>query len=230
MNDFEDSSNYGNLSGDYHDYVFKDGRLLGQFDQMYQNSKEVPWHQDMTAKKVIVDLDIAIIKHFMPLFNMKSLCDIGCGLGYVTARLYDHFSPLVNDLKITGVDVSKEAVKQARKLQPHIDFLHLDLSCNKPDHLKFDFIYMKDVLWYITDNIDEFFLNAKGMLNPGGGIYVMQSVPDTDQFVGSHLFPSTFEISKFLTRHFLPVYISSTYEEKIIGAGMDKYLRFLGRQ
>jgi|TARA_B100000315_G_scaffold178802_1_gene167474 hypothetical protein len=33
-------------SDDYHDYVIKDGRLIGEFEQMYKNSRDIPWHQD----------------------------------------------------------------------------------------------------------------------------------------------------------------------------------------
>ena len=33
-------------SDDYRDYVIKDGRLIGEFEQMYKNSRDIPWHQD----------------------------------------------------------------------------------------------------------------------------------------------------------------------------------------
>ena len=34
------------VSKDYHDYVFRDGKLVGEFEAIYQNSEGVPWHQD----------------------------------------------------------------------------------------------------------------------------------------------------------------------------------------
>ncbi len=199
-------------SGDYHDYVFKDGRLLGQFDEMYRNSKEVPWLQDKTANKLFVDLDISIIKHFLTQFNISSICDLGCGLGYVTSRLHKELLPLVSNLNITGIDVSIEAINQAKMIHPDINFIQANLAIQKLDHIKFDLIYMKDVLWYICNEVDDFILSAKEMLNPGGVIYVMQSVPDKEVFVGSELFPTTFAISSFLEKSFEPVYVSSTYE------------------
>ncbi len=33
-------------STDYHDYVIKNGKLIGEFEQMYKNSAGIPWHQD----------------------------------------------------------------------------------------------------------------------------------------------------------------------------------------
>jgi hypothetical protein len=35
-----------NKSTDYHDYVFRDGKLVGEFEEMYLNSATTPWHQD----------------------------------------------------------------------------------------------------------------------------------------------------------------------------------------
>ena len=33
-------------STDYHDFVFQEGKLVGEFEQMYRKSAQVPWHQD----------------------------------------------------------------------------------------------------------------------------------------------------------------------------------------
>ncbi|MDP2904581.1 MAG: class I SAM-dependent methyltransferase [Methylovulum sp.] len=159
------------FSDDYHDYVFKNGKLLGQFDDMYRHSKEVPWHQDKTANSLFVDLDIAILKHFLPEFNIRSICDLGCGLGYVSARLHSEISPLVAELNITGIDVSTEAAAQACLLHPHINFfgvniLHDDISSWER---KFDLLYVKDVLWYVAQDAKLFFSKAKTLLKRGGG-------------------------------------------------------------
>ena len=39
-------------SNDYHDFVFRDGKLVGEFEQMYQKSREVPWHQDKDIDRI----------------------------------------------------------------------------------------------------------------------------------------------------------------------------------
>lgn len=224
------------FSDDYHDYVFKDGRLVGQFDEMYRHSKEVPWHQDKTANQVFVDLDIAIIKHFLPQFKIKSICDLGCGLGYITNRLHAELFPYVEGLDVTGIDVSSAAAAQALSLHPHLKFFGLDIL--KDDILqweaKFDLLYMKDVLWYVCPDVDQFIHKAKTLLREGGGIYVLQSVPDRREYFGSDVFPSTFAIAEFLSGHFENIYTSSTYEinsNRVVGDyDKDKYLRFLGRK
>lgn len=224
------------FSDDYHDYVFKDGKLLGQFDDMYRHSKEVPWHQDKTANQVFVDLDIAILKHFLPEFDIRSVCDLGCGLGYVSARLLSELSPLFAGLDVTGIDVSLEAAARARLLHPQvtfhgIDILHDDIAAWEG---KFDLLYVKDVLWYVAQDAGRFFDRARTLLKTGGAIYMLQSVPDRSNFVGSDVFPTTFSIAEFLSRMFEGVYVSSTYEinsNRVAGNyPKDKYLRFLGRK
>jgi len=223
------------ISDGYHDYVFKDGELVGRFDDMYCHSKEIPWHQDKTADRLFVDLDISIIKHFIPKFNIKSLCDIGCGLGYVTARLHDELAPHIGDFKVTGLDISPEATRKAKQLHPDLEFFSANIMTDNMEQWRgqFDFIYMKDVLWYVCQDADGFIDKVVQLLR-NGGLYVLQSVPDSKEFIGSDVFPTTFSIADFLSERFEPVYISSTYEvdtARIIGDyAKDKYLRFLGKK
>lgn len=224
------------FSDDYHDYVFKNGKLIGQFDEMYHHSKEIPWHQDKTANQVFVDLDIAILKHFLPHFNIQSICDLGCGLGYVSARLHAELSPHIDGLDVTGIDVSSAAALQAQTLHPHLAFFGVDILKDEIAQWEggFDLLYIKDVLWYVCPDADQFIHKAKTLLKEGGGIYMLQSVPDRQEYFGSDLFPSTFSIAEFLSEHFENIYTSSTYEinsNRVVGNyAKDKYLRFLGRK
>jgi SAM-dependent methyltransferase len=202
---------------------------------MYRHSKEVPWHQDKTAQQVFVDLDIAIFKHFLPELKVRSICDLGCGLGYVSARLHAALSALITGLDVTGIDVSSEAAMRARLLHPQVSFhcvdiLHDDIA---PWEGKFDLLYLKDVLWYVASDAERFFARARALLRSEGGvIYKLQSVPDIPDYVGSEIFPSTFSIAEFLSKDFESIYVSSTYEissNRVVGNYQkDKYLRFLG--
>jgi SAM-dependent methyltransferase len=222
-------------STEYQDYVFKDGKLLGRFNDMYRYSREVPWHQDKTAQQIFVDLDLAILKHFLPPSGIREVCDLGCGLGYVSSRLHAELSPLFPGLAVTGLDISTEATRRAQELFPHLSFAGIDLLSDDLNSWRgrFHLIYMKDVIWYICDDVERFFDNVRQMLRKGGAIYVMQSVPDSPSFIGSDKFPSTFAIGDFLSARFEPIYVSSTFEMnsgRVVGHSVtDKYLRFLGR-
>ena len=222
------------MSSDYHDYVFKNGELVGEFDKMYRQSTNIPWHQDKTAHQVFVDLDIAIIKHYIPLYNIQSLCDLGCGLGYVSSRLESELTPLNMRLKVTGLDTSEDAINKARLLHPNVKFISLDILKDDLSSLEgtFDLLYVKDIFWYIIHQLDKFIETAKSLLKDGGLIYVMQSVPDLDRFYGSDIFPSTFSIADLFSKHFKNIYTSSTYEvspnQAINIYQKDRYVRFLG--
>jgi len=74
-------------SDNYGDYVIKDGVLVGEFEEMYKNSKEVPWHQDKTAFTLFAEIDLSIIKYYHNKYNFKYMCEIGCGYGYMANRL-----------------------------------------------------------------------------------------------------------------------------------------------
>ncbi|MCK9376428.1 MAG: hypothetical protein M0P73_09770 [Syntrophobacterales bacterium] len=62
------------FSNDYHDYVFKNGKFLGNFEGMYRHSTDVPWHQDKTSYSVFSDIDLAILRQY----RYNSICEVGC--------------------------------------------------------------------------------------------------------------------------------------------------------
>lgn len=66
-------------SKDYHDYVFKNGKLIGDFEGMYRHSDGVPWHQNKQAKWIDVRLTKELLKDLKP---FDEIHDYGCGLGY----------------------------------------------------------------------------------------------------------------------------------------------------
>jgi hypothetical protein len=49
-----------NKSTDYHDYVFREGRLAGEFEEMYRNSAIAPWHQNEQENWI----DVRLTKEF----------------------------------------------------------------------------------------------------------------------------------------------------------------------
>ena len=201
---------------------------------MYKHSKEIPWHQDKTANQVFVDIDLAIIKHFLPRESSYSICDLGCGLGYVTNRIYKEFQEFMPELVVTGIDISKSAAAQAGVMHKDINFYGIDIMNDDISkfYSKYDLIYIKDVIWYVAQDIEKFIQKVALLLNDTGLIYVLQSVPDKVHFIGSDIFPSAISIAEFLKEKFNVVYVSTTYEvnsTRVKGeAKKDRYLRFLG--
>ena len=62
----------------YQDNVIKDGKFVGKFEEMYEQSTEVPWHQDELAYGIFSDLDITILNHMHKRYDF--LNGSGCRL------------------------------------------------------------------------------------------------------------------------------------------------------
>jgi predicted TPR repeat methyltransferase len=226
------------MSNKYQDYVIKNGEFVGAFDEMYKEASEVPWHQDRTAYSLIVDIDLTILKHNLKNHN-KEILDVGCGLGYVTNRIKE----IVPGSNITGVDVSSEAIRKAQKMFPHLAFETCDLStliesgsCIK--HKRFDFIYIKDVVWYVVECIDVFFRNVFDLLADDGKVYIMQSFPSLEKYYGQDVFPDPNTLLDYLSKSFEVLYSQVSYERytdsrenRVVNDyPEDVYLRFLGKK
>lgn len=218
-------------SKNYRDYVIKDGKFIGQFEEMYQNSEEVPWHQDKTAFTLFTEIDLAIIRHYYNKYKFKKACEIGCGYVYITNRLKCEIFD--STVEVSGFDIAQTAIEQARRNFNEIEFTRVDMINDNLSNYseKFDFLYIKDVLWYVVDNIDIFLYNIKTILNNNGYVYIMNAIPDLKHFYGQDKFPDAFAIIEYFSQHFSVEYANSTYEidaNRVEGAySKDKYVRLL---
>jgi len=170
---------------DYHDYVIKDGRLVGEFDEMYRESSNVPWHQDETAYGIFSDLDVTILNAWRESLSINSMLEVGCGLGYFTNRLKQEAGINV----VTGLDVSSTAIGEARERfgSNGVDFIVGDMASDAftvPDE-KFDLVMEKEVLWYVLDVFFENMMNASRKY-----IYISQCFPGSEIYLGKDIFPN----------------------------------------
>jgi SAM-dependent methyltransferase len=187
-------------SSDYRDYVFKDGRFVGAFDEMYRNSGEVPWHQDRNAFGVFSDLDIAILRHFQRGYGFRSVCDVGCGLGYMSERIRSEVGSNGSGLSVHGIDISATAVAEASRRFPAITFETADPLRSDLSHLagRFDLVFAKEVVWYVLEGIERFFDVLASLSNRF--IYVSQSFPEVEDYVGKSTFPNAQALEDFVAR------------------------------
>lgn len=185
------------VSTDYHDYVFRDGRLVGEFDAMYRHSAEVPWRQDELAYAVFSDIDIAILKSRRP----RSICDVGCGLGHFTARCRTEIVHGKGESPETvGIDVSPTAIDAARRQYPDIRFLQGDLLAPRMAlDATFDVVMAKDILWYVCHDLPRFMDNMVHL--SGRHIYIAQSFPEESTWVGKDIIGGPDELINILGRY-----------------------------
>lgn len=211
-------------SKDYHDYIFKKEKFLGKFDDMYRYSSVKPWHQDKTAYRIFSDIDILILKQY----KFRSVCEIGCGLGYFTERLRKELifkSGKGN--KVTGIDISGEAIHKASKLFPKIEFIKGNLIGKSPLKGKvFELVIAKEILWYVTHKLSRFLDNATDMVKDGGLFYISQSFPEKRNWLGQEIIDGPEKLKKILLRYAKPVYYCLEYDWNYHGR---PFVHFLGR-
>lgn len=112
-------------------------------------------------------LHIATYEYAENFVKNKTVLDFGCGSGYGTEMLSK------NALKITGADISKEAVDYAKDTfnSPNLDFKTISELTDE----KFDIITSFQVIEHVPNDI-EYVIKLKKLLNPGG--YLLISTPD----------------------------------------------------
>ena len=172
----------------YQDYVIRDGKYIGRFEDMYRNAAEIPWHQDETVSAVFSDLTVAILKRR----GIRSLLDVGCGMGYMAERLRREIPGLS---RIMGLDISSTAVARATEMFPDIEFVSSTLDALSLEE-RFDVVVSKDVLWYVLDNLPDYLAGLAR--RSSHWVYLGQSFPDQRPFYGEEILPNAQSLLTYL--------------------------------
>ncbi len=176
-------------SDDYHGYVFQDGKLIGEFEQMYQKSKDIPWHQDKDPARLDCKIALKILETQAP---YESILDIGRGLGYLTNEISQLYR---KDGTTVGTDISPTAIDKARKLFPHIRFEILDITKDLDEQgwgeTKYKLVFTRGLFWYVFPEIEKACNNIIRLVDNEGFILIQQNFPplDTD-FIGKDVLPN----------------------------------------
>lgn len=181
-------------SSDYHDYVIKDGRFIGEFEQMYQHVAD-PWRCVEQTGAFKNDLLIGSLRHVGG--QVKRALDVGCGLGALTERLRQ----ALPWAEWHACDVSPTAVERASRDYPLARFFVHDLSCPEtlpfePDSL--DLITMAEVMWYVLPHLSSILGQFHRLLRPGGHLMVLQYfLPPEEQQYGKEVVASPNDLLRF---------------------------------
>lgn len=193
----------GGFPDDYHDYVFKDGKLIGAFDEMYQHSKGIPWDQDKRCNDWYAEVGLLMLRDEGP---YDSILEMGCGLGYYAAKL-QRFA-LGKKGTLHAFDVSETAVEKARASHRDIEFWVDDVTrTDYAPRRQYDLVVIRDVFWYIFEKMDTVVSNIQRSVRNGGHLYLCQSFPALDRpFVGKHVIPDPDALIGFFSGRFRPVH------------------------
>lgn len=101
---------------------------------------------------------------------VRSIVDLGCGTGHLTAMLADRF-PAAD---VVGMDSSQEMIEEARRDHPGIDWAVADLTTWEPD-APADIIFSNATLHWLDDH-PGLFRRIRSWAAPGGTVAVQ--MPD----------------------------------------------------
>lgn len=180
-------------SRDYHDYVFRNGKLVAEFEEMYRNSFAVPWHQDEQEKWIDIQFTINMLRELGP---FSEIHDFGCGTGHYLSILMKQLGFL--NSRGFGYDISKTACEKAMHQFPNFNFQVLDLmnlvNCdvmelkNRGERKLF---VIRGTLWYVFPSLNQVIKNIRKFMCEGDLLLVVQNFPPLDKpFIGKDVIPS----------------------------------------
>lgn len=118
--------------------------------------------------------DRALLDQFAEKTRDKGIiCDMGCGPGQVARYLHER------GLSVCGVDLSREMVAQARRLNPSIEFQQGDMAAlNVPDGTWVGIVAFYSLIHIPRDQIVQVLQELKRTLRPDGMLLIAFHIGD----------------------------------------------------
>lgn len=177
----------------YQDYVIKDGKLVGEFEEMYRDFPD-PWEQT-SKERHKTEKKIAL--HLLNQIKAKRVVELGCGLGHYTNEIAEA------KFHVLGVDISPTAIEKARNAFPSCTFQVGDiLDFEIYDRFEPDAIIMAEITWYVLEKLDRFL----DYLRKHPSIYLIHMLttyPKGVQKYGGSRFTNLEEMMHYFSMHYL---------------------------
>ncbi len=190
-------------SRDFHDYVIKDGILIGDWDGAYRVSHD-PWNQ--TAEQQIYDSRRVIAKTWAKRINDSSetqarIIEVGCGFGHLTNGLRS------TGLHSLGIDISPLAIEKARNLYPRDNF-EVGHFNDWSIYQKFqpDIFLLSEITWYVLDELSSWLqalYDYSSRKRPTYLIHLLATYPEGVQKYGLEYFHNLETILSYFDLRYL---------------------------
>lgn len=182
----------------YQDYVFKDGRVIGEFEEMYRDFAN-PWNQ-LQVERYASDKAVLLnlLSRLKEAFGIKTVMDLGCGLGHFTQRIQEL------GVRAIGVDLSTTAVDAASARFPDPTFIAADvLDQERILDVRPDAIVMTEITWYILDKLPAFLAMLRTRLPDAFILHSLTIYRPEEQRVGRDYFTNSEEVRRYFDMHYL---------------------------
>lgn len=178
--------------GTYHDYVIKNGKLVGQFEKMYRECDD-PWNQSKRCDELEIKIMLKLLE-WKPFEN--SILELGCGYGHVANSL-SAFG------KVRAIDISPTAINKAIETYKHIDFYVIDIRKGINFDKQFNLIVLSGTLWYVVEHIDTIFQDIKNHLAPSGKFIISLPFPPLhENYYGKGIIKDEKELAYWVRKYF----------------------------
>jgi len=169
----------------YLDYVICDGELIGEFEKMYQNTKD-PWEQTTRETDVFEKvIGLELIKKY----NHKRPLEYGCGFGDYTDRIFSLTGCA------GGVDISETAINKAKYRHRGPDYFVGDLlDQDIINTFNPDCICMVEISWYVLEKLNEFKKILTNNKKGSGFFHTLMTYAPGEQKYGCDYFTNFDEI------------------------------------
>ena len=178
----------------YQDYVIRDGKFIGEFEEMYQDFDN-PWYQ---SERELFKSEKAVVLNSIKKLNLNRVIELGSGLGY--------FSKCIQDLgvDVLGIDISQTAVHKASLEFPDCRFEVADiLDFEVYKKFKPDVIVMSEITWYVLDKLDTFIDFFKHEMQSTYLIHLLNTYSKGEQTYGKEKFTNLQEIMDYFNANYL---------------------------
>lgn len=174
----------------YQDYVIKDGKFIGKFEEMYQKFDD-PWHQKENLNDFYSRMLTPVT---LRKYQLRNVVEIGCGLGAFT----NYLNTMVPDCSITGMDISETAIKRTQKTYPDITFVRGGvLEFSKEPCMEIEAIIFSEIMWYILEDIDDVIKNLSEKFQ-GKLVIINQIFYKGEQRYGNDFFTCLEEMVQYI--------------------------------
>ncbi len=142
------------------------------------------WNKAHQNKKKFRELSFDDLNFILEKLNLKlndKILEIGCGTGFLSRQLY-HYG-----FKITGIDLSKIAIKQAKESSIFVDYQCQDaFNFLTNSQTKYNLIISKYTIAFIED-LERFLILASKNLTKNSQILIISpqisTLPDNKKFI-----------------------------------------------
>jgi predicted TPR repeat methyltransferase len=196
----------------YQDYVIRDGKLVGEFEQMYRDHED-PWCLTklglLNPTHVIAE---NIVQRLYAGGRVRTAVEVGCGLGHLTKRIRDI------GVDVLGIDIAPSAVEKARQQYPECKFAVADVSAfDVIEGQRPDLVILAEVTWYVLAKLDDFIQFLRTRLPHAYLLHLLAVYPPGQQLHGLEKFSNLEEMKRYFGMVYLEWGEQWTAEKTISG-------------